>query len=102
MTRSEYNGWTNYETWLVKLWLDNDEHDYWVDQAHYVQGDVAKLANLLKQEHDDALPDGLSGFALDLVRAGLGEVNWDEIAQSLIKSADEVYDTQYAKAEGDA
>jgi len=25
MTTKEYNGWTNYETWLVKLWIDNDE-----------------------------------------------------------------------------
>ena len=21
---SEYNGWTNYETWQCALWLDND------------------------------------------------------------------------------
>jgi len=23
-TRNEYNGWVNYETWLVNLWLMND------------------------------------------------------------------------------
>ena len=28
--KKTYNGWTNYETWNVKLWLDNDgELDYW-------------------------------------------------------------------------
>ena len=25
MADKKYNGWTNYETWVVKLWLDNDE-----------------------------------------------------------------------------
>mgnify|MGYP003124253585 CR=1 FL=1 len=23
-----YNGWTNYETWNVALWMDNDEESY--------------------------------------------------------------------------
>ena len=25
MEDKKYNGWTNYETWLVNLWIDNDE-----------------------------------------------------------------------------
>ena len=31
----KYNGWTNYETWNCKLWMDNNEgdQDYWKDQA---------------------------------------------------------------------
>ena len=24
----DYNGWTNYETWNVALWMDNDEPSY--------------------------------------------------------------------------
>lgn len=28
MTDEKYNGWTNYETWLLKLNLDNDEGTY--------------------------------------------------------------------------
>ena len=24
MTDKEYNGWTNYETWNVALWIDNE------------------------------------------------------------------------------
>ncbi len=23
-----YNGWTNYETWAVSLWIDNDHATY--------------------------------------------------------------------------
>jgi len=28
MTDEKYNGWTNYETWLLKLNLDNDQGIY--------------------------------------------------------------------------
>lgn len=24
MANTEYNGWTNYQTWVVNLWLTND------------------------------------------------------------------------------
>lgn len=38
MTKNEtkgYNGWTNYETWCVSLWLDNDSgsYDHWRERA---------------------------------------------------------------------
>ncbi len=28
MTNDTYNGWTNYGTWNVNLWVDNDEYVY--------------------------------------------------------------------------
>ena len=28
MSDSTYNGWKNYETWNVKLWLDNEQGTY--------------------------------------------------------------------------
>lgn len=33
MTDTKYNGWTNYETWNVALWIGNDEGLY-----HYAKG----------------------------------------------------------------
>ena len=35
MNNKEYNGWYNYETWMVNLWMDNDQgsHEMWREHA---------------------------------------------------------------------
>ena len=90
MTRKEYNGWTNYETWVTKLWLDNDEgsYRYWADQARHA--DIATLAKQLESEHDEAIPENMTtGLFADLLTSALQEVNWEEIAESLIEENQE-------------
>lgn len=32
--KHEYNGWKNYQTWNVALWLDNDEPTYRMMQEY--------------------------------------------------------------------
>ena len=32
LTDTEYNGWTNYKTWNVALWINNDEGLYHLAQ----------------------------------------------------------------------
>lgn len=34
MPEQTYNGWTNYETWNVSLWLQNDEAMYQLALEH--------------------------------------------------------------------
>lgn len=100
------NGWTNYETWLVALWLDNDEgsnkrvnSDAW-DALTQADGDVGEatgnMAGLLQDMHDEGRPDsGGSGVFHDLLSAALSEVNWREIARNCIDAvADEWFEAQ--------
>ena len=87
----KYHGWTNYETWVVKLWMNNEPgpQEYWSEQAQaYVDDSPHGLAEQLRREHEDILPD-LKGFAADLLSAAMSEVNWHEIAESLINDAKE-------------
>ena len=85
-----YNGWTNYETWAVKLWMDNDEGEYREYQRLARRaGSIYELMTTIKDAHEEAAPDlGGSVFG-DLLSAAMSEVNWYEIAESLYNDARE-------------
>ena len=102
MTRKEYNGWTNYETWVVALWMDNERgsQEYWQSIAaelsdptspEYIKDEntqKCRVADRLKDEHEEALPE-LTGFAADLLNAAMSEVDWYEIASNLVDAVRE-------------
>jgi hypothetical protein len=110
MTNKEYNGWFNYETWLAKLWMDNDEGDssYWNEQAEecykQAKGDAsdddpqeeieAEAAQSLARQLEDQFGGrqqelaGVTGFWSDMLGAAMSEVNWQEIAEHLIENVD--------------
>lgn len=88
--RKSYNGWSNYETWNVALWLDNEQgtYDEARDMARHARG-VGALADSLKSWIHDMAPDlGASMFS-DLLTAALGEVDWYEIAEHYYKDEHE-------------
>jgi hypothetical protein len=88
-SEGKYNGWTNYETWVVKLWLDNEEpsYRYWTGEARRWKGQdgaVSGLAEQLKEELAEASPVNEPTLYGDLMNAALEEVNWLEIAESYL------------------
>lgn len=89
---SKYNGWSNYETWAVYLWIENEEATYhhWRAVAHEVRGEhkkkrdqVIALALLVKDTFEEAQPE-VEGVWADLLSGALSEVSWQEIAESLL------------------
>lgn len=98
-----YNGWTNYETWCVALWIDNEQGSYshrcdmaqeaWdgTKEDGPVRLDNAKmvLADQLKEwiAEMNPLASDASLFS-DLLGAALGEVDWYEIAGNFLEDVD--------------
>jgi hypothetical protein len=104
MTDTTYNGWTNYPTWCVNLWLDNDEYsqaeshelvvraykkgmaaaktfvysrDWPVDTHQAYARSIATDA--LKEYVEELLNDERADLGSDLQSWALGQVDWREI-----------------------
>jgi hypothetical protein len=112
---TKYEGWTNYETWCVALWIDNEEGSYHASRELakdlYRQAETSRdgrftrefnaacaLAEALKEEHEEGNPlaDKPSVYS-DLLSAALRDVNWHEIATQYVEEI-----AEDVKAEDDA
>jgi hypothetical protein len=101
---STYNGWVNYPTWNINLWLGNDEGLYERAQqltraaiADYTEtvyagedddegsevldrdGAVQELAEQLEAFCGEQSPE--SGFVADIYGWAVRQVDWREIAE---------------------
>ena len=92
-----YNGWTNYETWVTALWIDNDQGTS--EQAREMTRERAEETNINKLTgrdqtayqlgkalrewvEEEMLPAlGDASLQADLLGAAVDEVNWQEIAE---------------------
>ena len=88
-----YNGWKNYPTWCVNLWLSNDEQLYHealsrVGMIHDDEDNTyrSEVADELKTWVTDELaPDLGATFAADLLGYALDGVDWYEVADAWIE-----------------
>jgi hypothetical protein len=102
MTNENYNGWTNFPTWNVALWMGNEEgsQEYYAQLARELYSDASDdetftrlenaaliLASQLKDQFEENAPE-LVGCYADLLNAALSEVNWREIAENILSEVD--------------
>jgi len=67
MSKSTYNGWTNYATWRINLEIFDGLDQVWdADEA--------------RQYVEDYIHASSSGIARDYALAFISDVNWHEIA----------------------
>lgn len=86
----KYNGWANYPTWNMNIWLNNDEYtqERCVEMANEADS-VGELADSLKEFGeelfllaDDCSETPITGVNADLLTWAQGMIDWDEIAKN--------------------
>ncbi len=103
-----YNGYSNYETWAVQLWIDNTESKsaFWrrlaeeiynhqaSEQVHFskVEDAACILADKLRDSYNNGMERILNDANVngtvwaDLLNASVCAVNFGEIAKNLMES----------------
>lgn len=71
-----YNGWTNWETWNLELWIDNSAWAY--------SAKVRLLETIDREVEESDVEEFVERHQphSDLEPADLGQVNFEEIAES--------------------
>ena len=79
-TPSSYNGWSNYETWVINLWVTGTER-YYSELCRIISSDgnlydkAEALEDWLRFEYDGEH----SSVWADLVNHSLAKLNWCEV-----------------------
>lgn len=95
----KYNGWANYETWAVNLWLSNNQPDYEEFRSlaeGYTKEQAYELGQAIRarvEEETDTIIESTggssgtySGIISDIFHANLSLVDWNEIAEAFLET----------------
>ena len=79
---TEYNGWSNRETWIVNLWMTGDQSYYEqlceiISSRDSVDNQTEALKGWIRFEYDGEY----SSIWADLINNSLAEVDWYEIVE---------------------
>lgn len=92
---ADYNGWKNWETWNVNLWIDNEEPTYrekvrFLRRAHRAN-DID--ADTVREFCEDMFPNGTPDMQNDekeTVAEQWAKVDWSELADHFAIEAREL------------
>ncbi len=90
-----YSGWTNYETWVVGMFLDGNYtgEDTYLEVLGIARSapSTGKLADELKEYLTESIwPENVPAtIGSDLLKAALSEVDWHELAEQKIREVSE-------------
>lgn len=90
MCEKEYNGYTNYQTWCINLWIDNDEYTQdatreWMTENHDAYQYKSQLDHAYREYVEELFDFPTTGIAADLIGQSLDCVNWKELTDLLIE-----------------
>lgn len=95
MTKT-YNGYTNYQTWNIVLWVRNDEGNYdtIIDALKYItqeHEDITEQADALQEFIGTELmfTSDPVGIAADLLQNAVSYINWYEVLEALLEDLDQ-------------
>ena len=99
-----YNGYTNYETWCIMMWIDQDQEKLKTIQEIIELGQKEEalgieIMDAIKNYMDGFIPE-LEGFPADLLNAAFSEVNFYEIYEHIRDLMKEEKRYQEEKAAG--
>jgi hypothetical protein len=75
---ANYNGWTNYETWLTNLWFQ-DVFESFAEEGHEISSEI--LRDWMESYLQDEIRNQ-SSFIADCVNNTARAVDWDQIADN--------------------
>lgn len=81
-----HQGWTNYETWAVSLWINNDEYlnRYWAEMA------AKAVGRTLLAGSEPVIPAAIKGatfMAISILARWLKEIAEAMIAEAIEEEA---------------
>jgi hypothetical protein len=80
-----YNGWSNRETWLASLWLNNDQGSYELLLAVCKRrGELFDKADWLERNLRDDLDErcAVANLWSDLIATAFNHINWLEVIEN--------------------